>query len=112
MQRDEPVFATELRGHDAVVCVEGELDVYSKPQFEAVLMEARAIRPTVVVDLTSCTYADTTALTVLIKMNTTLKGRLRTVIPRENRIRRVFELTGLVERLGVVGTLDEAIRED
>ena len=105
----DATFETVLFESTAVVRVRGEVDLSSQSALETTLRDASAARRIVVADLTSCSYADSSTLSVLIRMNRQFGERLRIVVPRANHIRKIFDITELTERLGILSTLDEAI---
>lgn len=96
-----------------VVTLEGEIDIYSAPQFKEVLVngiEGGARR--VIVDLTGVTFIDSTALGVLVSGAKRVRphnGSLDIVCTDENII-RIFEITGLDRIFGIYPTRDEAMK--
>ncbi len=95
-----------------VVVLEGEIDIYSAPQFKEVLLngiEGGARR--VIVDLSEVTFIDSTALGVLVsgaKRVRPRNGNLDIVCTDENII-RIFEITGLDRIFGIYPTRGEAV---
>ena len=95
-----------------VVELEGEVDIYSSPQFADALrlgIDGGATR--VVVDLAKVTFIDSTALGVVvggIKRLRALRGTLDVVCEEEN-LKRIFEITGLNTILGIYPTRAEAL---
>jgi anti-sigma B factor antagonist len=95
-----------------VVAPTGELDLYTCPEFnkELVRVVADGARH-VVVDLSSTTFVDSTALGVLLRGVERLKGvggRLSVVCPDEN-VLRVFQVTGLHRVFEIHGSRAEAL---
>jgi anti-sigma B factor antagonist len=89
----------ELLADDTrVVSVAGELDMYTAPSFEQQIHHALddgAVR--VVIDLSECSFMDSTALGILLNARKKLGGqnhRLVLVGPDSN-ILKLFEITGL-----------------
>lgn len=86
------------KGCIPLIEVAGEVDVYTAPQLKQqmlTLLEGGA--KDIVVDLTKVEYLDSTALGVLIgglKRMREREGDLLLICPNE-RVRRVFEITGL-----------------
>ena len=99
--KDRPQFRAELSQHAddvAVVTVEGEVDLYTAPEFKEVLLGAvdEGARH-VIVDLSAVTFVDSTALGVLVvagRRCTDAGGELRLVGLRPH-VRKVFDITGL-----------------
>ena len=96
-----------------VVVLEGEIDIYSAPEFKEVLVngiEAGARR--MIVDLSKVTFIDSTALGVLVSGAKRVRphnGNLDIVCTDENII-RIFEITGLDRIFGIYPSRGEAIK--
>jgi len=96
-----------------VVVLEGEIDIYSAPEFKEVLVnsiEGGAHR--IIVDLTEVTFIDSTALGVLVSGEKRVRprnGNLDIVCSDENII-RIFEITGLDRIFGIYASRDEAVK--
>jgi anti-sigma B factor antagonist len=113
---ERPQFRVELLRTEqdtAVIALEGEVDIYSAPQFkEALLAGIEDGATTIVVDLSRVTFIDSTALGVLVSGAKRVRpkdGRLDIVCTDEN-ITRIFEITGLDRIFGIYRTRDEALR--
>ena len=113
---ERPQFRVELLRTEqdtAVIAIEGEVDIYSAPQFkEALLAGIEDGATTIIVDLGRVTFIDSTALGVLVsgaKRVRPKNGRLDIVCTDEN-ITRIFEITGLDRIFGIYRTRDEALR--
>ena len=113
---ERPQFRVELirpSQDTAVVALEGEVDIYSAPQFKETLLSGIDDGATaIVVDLARVTFIDSTALGVLVsgaKRVRPKNGRLDIVCTDEN-ITRIFEITGLDRIFGIFPTRDEALR--
>ncbi|MDZ7578574.1 MAG: STAS domain-containing protein [Candidatus Nanopelagicales bacterium] len=107
-------FGIETRdvGDQTIVAVTGELDVYTAPDFEACLEElVKAGKTKLVIDLTGVSFLDSTGLGVMVKALKWVReagGRLR-VVADEDRIARVFRITGLDDVLALSPALDQAL---
>lgn len=113
---DVSQFRVELIKPDegtAVVVLEGEVDIYSAPQFkEALLSGIDGGAANVVVDLARVTFIDSTSLGVLVSGAKRVRphnGRLDIVCTDEN-INRIFEITGLDRIFGIYPTREEALQ--
>ena len=113
---DKPQFRVEYEATSddvGIVILEGEIDIYSAPQFKEVLLngiEGGARR--VIVDLSDVTFIDSTALGVLVsgaKRVRPRNGNLDIVCTDENII-RIFEITGLDRIFGIYATRVEAVK--
>jgi anti-sigma B factor antagonist len=114
--QERPQFRVELlRPTDTVAVVElqGEVDIYSAPQFkEALLQGIDEGAQRVIVDLAKVTFIDSTALGVLVsgaKRVRPQNGTLDIVCADEN-ITRIFEITGLDRIFGIYATRDDALK--
>jgi anti-sigma B factor antagonist len=95
-----------------VIAVVGEIDVATAPQLRETLHHVIAEgHPTVVLDLLGVTFLDSTALGVLVgglKRCRELGGELHVVVT-DARIKKIFEITGLVKVFPIVDTLSEVV---
>ena len=96
----------------SVVTVAGEVDVYTAAQLRAALDEEIAAgRSQLVVDLDEVSFLDSTGLGVLVgrlKLVRNSSGWLRIVCSNE-RILRVFRITGLDKVFGIHDSLEDAL---
>jgi anti-sigma B factor antagonist len=95
-----------------VLRVSGELDLATAPQLAEAIDAATDTVDRVVVDLSSASFLDSSALNVLVHARRSLGERdipLRVVSPTDRSVRRVLEITHLTGELGVVETLDDAL---
>jgi anti-sigma B factor antagonist len=95
-----------------VVEAHGELDVATAPELEVALDAAiETGKRFVVVDLCEVRLVDATTLGVMLRAQRRLEangGRLVTICS-DRRLARVFEITGLVDALGVTSSRREAL---
>ena len=96
----------------SVVTVAGEIDVYTAPQLRAVLDEEIGGRHArLVVDLDEVSFLDSTGLGVLVgrlKLVRNQSGWLR-IVCSNDRILRVFRITGLDKVFDIHDSLEEAL---
>jgi anti-sigma B factor antagonist len=101
-----------LDGDTHVVELQGELDLSTTPYIAAALDSALETgKRFVVLDLGEVTFVDSTTLTVMLATHRRLEargGRLVTVCS-DPLVARVFEITGLTQRLGVTRSRREAL---
>ena len=100
--------------HIPVIALEGEVDVYTAPQLKQQMLNLLdgGVKE-MVVDLTSVEYLDSTALGVLIgglKRMRERDGNLALICPNQ-RIKRVFEITGLDKIFSIFNSEAEARTE-
>jgi anti-sigma B factor antagonist len=97
--------------HTIVLCLDGDLDLWSAPQFKSVLSELLAEdRTRLVLDLGRVGFMDSTALGVMIGVQHRFEvhGRLAIAAPAP-AVLRVFELSGLAGGLPVFANREAAL---
>lgn len=103
-----------LRTHESggavVVEVRGEVELHSAPQLREELHRVCTGGACVVVDLTGVSFIDSTGLGVLIGglKRARESGSLSIVCP-QSRVRRVFEITGLMQVFTFYDALEDAV---
>ena len=99
---DEPFSCTaEPRGEDVVVTIRGELDLATRDEAEAVLLDAEETATrTVVIDLRDLRFLGSTGLSILVASagRATLRGIGHEIVPSEG-VRRLFAMTGVDRHL-------------
>ena len=105
-------LSTRKQGDHAVLSVGGEIDVYTAPQLRQRLIElVEQGSQHIVVDMEQVEFLDSTGLGVLVgglKRVRALDGSLRLVCAQE-RILKIFRITGLEKVFGIYATVDEAV---
>jgi anti-sigma B factor antagonist len=100
------------RGDRSVLAARGEVDVFTAPTLDgAITAELDQERADLVVDLTAVSFLDSTGLGVLVKGLKGAReagGTLDLVVASE-RIRRIFEITGLDASIRIFDTIEEAL---
>ena len=88
------------------VAVSGELDLSSALVFEEELrrIERSSTLPLLVLDLRSLKFMDSTGLRLILSAHARAinRGRKLAIVEGGEAIRRIFRLTGVLERLNVV----------
>jgi anti-sigma B factor antagonist len=103
---------TRHEGDVAVVAATGEVDVFTAPGLDAeitALLEQGSSQ--LVVDLSGVSFLDSTGLGVLVKGLKTARdsgGSVRLVVTSD-RIRKIFDITGLDAALPLFDTVDDAL---
>ena len=95
----------------AVVTLRGEHDLHSWSEVTLALANASQ-RPSVLVDLTECTFLDSSMLTVLLVAAKQLRlraGTLAVVIPPGAHVLRIFEVMNVDTLLAVHESMPAAI---
>src|SRR5436305_1207137 len=87
----------------AVLCLEGDLDLWSAPQLKSTLRDVLADRDTrLILDLGRVPFMDSTALGVMVGIQRRFPGEERVVVAAAApALLRVFELSGLATGLRV-----------
>jgi anti-sigma B factor antagonist len=96
----------------AILTVEGELDLFSSPEFKQRLLRLiDAGARHVIVDLSATSFVDSTVLGVLISSHRRLglRGGRLVVAATHPSIRRVLDLTGVSELLVLAATRRDAL---
>jgi anti-sigma B factor antagonist len=95
-----------------VICPSGEIDAFSAPQLGTRLLAlADEGDADVVVDLSKVTFMDSTGIGVILNALRALtsRGRRLVLVCPTDRILRPFEVTGLVSRLQIASSREEAL---
>lgn len=105
-------LSTHTQEDHTVLAVGGEIDVYTAPQLRQRLIElVEAGQAHIIVDMEQVEFLDSTGLGVLVgglKRVRALDGSLRLVCAQE-RILKIFRITGLEKVFGIYGSVDEAL---
>lgn len=99
---EPPVVRCDESSGEARVIVEGQLDLSHEPVFSSAVRDAVAGgSPRVVLDLSGCTFIDSTGLGVVLELHELVHaaGRHLTIVPGTDAVERVFAVTGLRESL-------------
>jgi len=102
----------QARAGSTIFGVSGELDLTSSADFERSLAEVAARQTSaIVIDFTECRYIDSTVIGAIVRTKRAMNGRFALVAPKGSTVLRILEILRLVEPLGVVSTLDEALAQ-
>jgi len=105
------IVKRELDERTVVVEVDGELDLSTAPRLKWMLVDSlESGSGRLVVDLSQCTFMDSTALGVLVAVNRRpdLDAPLAIACPGE-KVRQIFEFSGTDSAFALLPTLEEAI---
>lgn len=93
-----------------LVRVRGELDLATAPELEAALVASDA-EAGLVVDLSSCTFVDSTSVRVLLELarERASNGGRTAVVASDPGVLRVLEITALDRLLPIYQTADDAV---
>jgi anti-sigma B factor antagonist len=102
---------TSTQGDATVVSLRGEIDVYTAPRLRQTLIDLISEGATdIVVDMSGVDFLDSTGLGVLVgglKRVKAKEGSLKLVVTQE-KILKIFDITGLTKVFPIFGSLDEA----
>jgi anti-sigma B factor antagonist len=103
------------QGRRLIAAPFGEIDLATAPVLVRGIENELATEPAdrVVVDLSEASFLDSSALDALVRLQRQLTRDgigLRLVSPADRIVRQVFEITHLTGELGVVESLDDALR--
>jgi anti-sigma B factor antagonist len=101
------------QGDTSIVTLVGEIDVYTAPRLRQALIDLVSQGATdIVVDMDRVDFLDSTGLGVLVgglKRVKSAEGDLRLVVTQD-RIMKIFDITGLSKVFPIRGSLDEAMQ--
>lgn len=103
---------TSKVGDATVVSADGELDLHTAASLKSALDDAiDAGDRLIVADLGPVDFMDSTGLSVIISAVAALgrDGRELRVVASAPRIKKVFELTGVDQQVGIYASVDEAV---
>jgi len=101
----------ETEGDLHTVSVVGELDQGTAPELRGALAEALGADGSVLVDLSDCGFIDSTGLSLLVEAKRKLGDAQRAfgVCCPDADVRRMLELTGIGQAVGLFDTRAEAV---
>ncbi|HZN72459.1 MAG TPA: STAS domain-containing protein [Micromonosporaceae bacterium] len=106
---------SEQQGGVAVISVAGELDMATAPQLQARITELLENgQSRLVFDLTELSFCDSTGLSIFVRAKNNCDaagGAVRLAAPQRG-VRRILEVSGLVEVLPTYDTVADAIAAD
>jgi anti-sigma B factor antagonist len=106
------VATEQLDDGTPVVCVMGEVDLATVPALEQTLLGAGENRPrAMIVDLTGCTFLDSSGLRALIETRTRLQrsNRPMALVLSNPSVLRIFEISGCDELFEIYPALGAAV---
>jgi anti-sigma B factor antagonist len=103
-------FTVETVGGHGIVRAEGELDVGNAPELRQAVNAALEEHNTLIVDLSAVTFLDSVTLGVLIGAynRTRETGGAIAVVWTDDRVHRVFRITGLDKVFALFGSVEAA----
>jgi anti-sigma B factor antagonist len=103
---------TSTKDGVSVVSLRGEIDVYTAPRLRQTLIDlVEGGASEIVVDMEHVDFLDSTGLGVLVGGLKRVKDRdgEMKLVAKQDRILKIFDITGLSKVFPMYGTLDEAL---
>lgn len=102
----------EEAGGAHIISLQGEVDLYTAPEFKQQLLEAIATGAReVIVDLSNTTFIDSTTLGILVsgvKRLRSIDGNL-SLVSTNTDINKIFEITGLHRVFPIYASREDAL---
>jgi anti-anti-sigma factor len=88
--------------------VVGELDLASARDFEDSVNALNGAAPTIVIDMSECTYIDSSIVAVLIRASRRFGKKLTIVVPEKSALRKIFTILNLEHVLPIEPSIEAA----
>jgi anti-sigma B factor antagonist len=107
------ISTDRLAGTAAIVCIAGDLDLYTAPEVEVAFATLPDGTRHVLVDLTALTFVDSAGISALLAAERRLRrpGGSLTLLVDDLRVLRVLEVTGLDRFLSIHQDRETAVRQ-
>jgi anti-sigma B factor antagonist len=110
-------FRLEVRreGQATVIAVTGELDLASSPALQEELDRVAASdADMLIIDLRELDFMDSTGLSVLVRAHQRAEeqGRQLAMVKGPQQVQRLLSLTGVADRLKLVDSPEDLLKED
>jgi anti-sigma B factor antagonist len=105
---------SDIDGETHVIELEGEIDLYTAPEFkERMVQVIEQGKKRIVVDFSKATFIDSTTLGVLVGGVKRLRpmGGSLTLVCTDRNILKIFEITGLDRVFAIYESRDEALQD-
>jgi anti-sigma B factor antagonist len=105
---------TTSRGNATILTLRGEIDVYTAPRLrQAIVDVVDGGAQHVVLDMEKVEFLDSTGLGVMVEGLKRISGRDGTlsVVATQDKILKIFDITGLNKAFGMYGSVEEAVGE-
>lgn len=102
----------ERRDGGVVVTASGEIDMSTSPELKEALRDPATEAAAVVLDLREVTFMDSSGLGVIVGQNRRAREEgfhFSVAVEGAEGVRRILELSGLLDVLHVVGSPDDAL---
>jgi anti-sigma B factor antagonist len=107
---DEFRIERSREGRAVVVAPEGDVDLRTAPALREALQAALSEASCLVLDLRSVTFMDSSGIRLVVEaqQSTAADGIALAVVPGPEHVQRVFDLSGLTDRLTLVDDPSQA----
>ena len=105
---------TTKHDHTTVLTVRGEIDVYTAPRLRQAIVDlVDAGSTSIVVDMEKVDFLDSTGLGVLVEglKRVRTRGGDLSIVVTQDKILKIFEITGLNKAFALHSSVDEALAE-
>jgi len=105
---------TTQRDGVSVLSLQGEIDVYTAPRMRQAIVDLIDAGSThIVIDMERVDFLDSTGLGVLVEGLRMIRprGGSISIVVTQDKIVKVFDITGLNKEFSIHGTLEEALQE-
>src|SRR5881628_680742 len=105
---------TIKRDQQTVLAVRGEIDVYTAPRLRQAIVDlVDAGSTSIVVDMEKVDFLDSTGLGVLVEglKRVRTRGGDLSIVVTQDKILKIFEITGLNKAFPIYGSLEDALKE-
>jgi len=101
------VTVSRVRGATVVVAA-GEIDIAAREEFQQALDGSSPVGGLLIVDLSRCSYIDSSGLSVLIRAHKQ-GATIAVVLAASDAVNRVFRISGLDRLFRFVDSVEEAL---
>jgi anti-sigma B factor antagonist len=105
---------TTQRDGVAVLSLRGEIDVYTAPRMRQAIVDlVDAGSRNIVIDMEKVDFLDSTGLGVLVEglKRVRTRGGSLSLVVTQDKIVKIFDITGLNKAFPIHGSLEEALKE-
>ena len=108
---DFEISTAATEGGASVISVRGALDLSTADQLARSMWEASSGTHHLVLDLSSCTFIDSSGLRVVLSMHKELAeaGKATTIVASDGHVRKLLSMTAIDQSIPVFAALDDAV---
>jgi anti-sigma B factor antagonist len=108
---DFEISTATTEGGASIISVKGELDLSTADQLARSVWEASSGTHQLVLDLSACTFIDSSGLRVVLSMHKDLgeAGKATAIVASDGHVRKLLSLTAIDQSIPVFPALDDAV---